>query len=79
MGLEIRRGFTTFQLMTILEEAYHSLIVIEHDPLLYEDSAEVVEYISQAMKQSAHEATVLLYSSPEWVHLSSWMSESRTI
>ena len=32
--LEIRRGFTTFQLVTILEEAYHSVIV-EHDPMLY--------------------------------------------
>jgi len=60
--LEIRRGFTTFQLMTILEEANHSLIIIEHDPILYEDSAELVEYISQAMRQAAQEATVLLYS-----------------
>jgi hypothetical protein len=48
--------------MTILEEASHSLIIVEHDPLLYEDSAEMVEYISQALKQAAHEATVLLYS-----------------
>jgi len=37
--LEIRRGFTTFQLMTILEKAYHRLIIVEHDPLLYEDSS----------------------------------------
>jgi hypothetical protein len=43
--LEIKRGFTTFQLMPILEEACHSLIIVEHDPLLYEDSAEMVEYI----------------------------------
>ena len=56
--LEIRRGFTTFQLMTILEEAHHSLIIIEHDPILYEDSREMVEY----MRQAAQEATVLLYS-----------------
>jgi hypothetical protein len=35
--LEIRRGFTTFQLMTLLEEACHRLIIVEHDPLLYED------------------------------------------
>ena len=33
--LDIRRAFTVFQLMTILEEARHSLIIIEHDPLLY--------------------------------------------
>jgi len=42
--LEIRRGFTIFQLMTILEKANHSLIIIEHDPLLNEDSQEMVDY-----------------------------------
>jgi len=46
--LEIRRAFTVFQLMTILEEARHSLIVIEHDPMLYEDAEGMVEYVSQA-------------------------------
>src|SRR5512139_1345300 len=60
--LEIRRGFTTFQLMTILEEAQHSLIIVEHDPMLYEDAQEMTEYISKALKQASHEATVLLYS-----------------
>ncbi|MCJ7445480.1 MAG: hypothetical protein MUO26_13330 [Methanotrichaceae archaeon] len=61
--LEIRRGFTTFQLLTILEEAHHSLILVEHDPLLYEDANEMTEYVSKAFKQVSHEATVLLYSS----------------
>ena len=49
--------------------AHHSLIVIEHDPILYEDSTEMVEYITQALKQASHEATVLLYShgiEPSW-------------
>jgi hypothetical protein len=36
--------------MTILGEARHSLIIIEHDPLLYEDA------------DAAKEAVVLLYS-----------------
>jgi len=60
--LEVRRGFTTFQIMTILEEAHHSLIIIEHDPIIYEDSVEMVEYVSKAMREAAQEATVLLYS-----------------
>jgi hypothetical protein len=34
--------------MTILEEARHSLILIEHDPLLNEDAGEMTEYVSQA-------------------------------
>jgi hypothetical protein len=35
---EIRRAFAIFQLLTILEEARHTLIIIEHDPLLYENA-----------------------------------------
>jgi hypothetical protein len=60
--LEIHRAFTVFQLMTILEEARHSLILIEHDPLPYEDAQGMVEYVSQALSDAAKEATVLLYS-----------------
>jgi hypothetical protein len=60
--LEIRRAFTVFQLMTILEEARHTLIIIEHDPLLYEDAAELTEFISKSMRETAKEAAVLLYS-----------------
>lgn len=48
--------------MTILEEAYHSLIIVEHDPMLYEDSTQMVEYIFHALKQASHNAAVLLYS-----------------
>ena len=61
-GLEIRRGFTVFQLMTILEKAHHSLILIEHDPLLYEDAREMTEYVSHALSDAAKEAAVLLYA-----------------
>ncbi len=51
--LEIRRAFTVFQLMNILEEARHSLIIIEHDPLLYEDVQGMVEYVSQGLHDAA--------------------------
>jgi hypothetical protein len=61
-ALEIRRGFTVFQLMTILEEAPHSLILIEHDPLLYEDAREMTEYVSHALSDAAKEAAVLLHA-----------------
>lgn len=61
-ALEIRRGFTVFQLMTILEEAHHSIIIIEHDPMLYEDAAEMVDYVSHALADAAKEAAVLLYA-----------------
>ena len=60
--LEIRRAFTVFQLMTILEEARHSLIIIEHDPMLYEDAQGMIEYVSQGLHDAAKVAAVLLYS-----------------
>lgn len=60
--LEIRRAFTSFQLMTILEENHHSFLIIEHDPMLYEDAQQMVEYVAPALKQTSKEATILLYS-----------------
>jgi DNA polymerase I len=60
--LEIRRAFTSFQLMTILEENHHSFLIVEHDPLLYEDAGEMVEYVAQALKQTSRETTILLYA-----------------
>jgi hypothetical protein len=60
--LEVRRAFTSFQLMTILEENHHRFLIIEHDPMLYEDAGEMVEYVAQALRQTSREATILLYA-----------------
>jgi DNA polymerase I len=60
--LDVRRAFTVFQLMTILEENHHSFLIVEHDSLLYEDAEEMVEYLDQAFRQTSREATVLLYA-----------------
>ena len=46
--------------MTILEENHHSFMIVEHDPMLYEDAREMVEYVAQALKQTSREATILL-------------------
>ncbi|MCJ7445732.1 MAG: hypothetical protein MUO26_14625 [Methanotrichaceae archaeon] len=62
MELEIRRWFTTVRLMTILEEAHYSQIIVEHDPLLIVDSHEIVACISKAPKQASQEATILFCS-----------------
>jgi DNA polymerase I len=35
---------------------------VEHDPSLYEDAAEMVEYIAQHLRQTSRVATVLLYA-----------------
>lgn len=60
--LEIRRAFTSFQLITILEENHHSFLIVEHDPMHYEDAEEMVEYVAQALKQTSREVTILLYA-----------------
>jgi len=59
---EVRRAFTVFQLMTILEENHHSFLIVEHDPLLYEDVGEMVEYLAQTLKQTSGEAAIRLHS-----------------
>lgn len=61
--LDVRRSFTAYQLLTILEESHHSVVLIEHDPSLYEDAKNLPEYVSRAMKETARNAIVLLYSS----------------
>ena len=43
--LDVRRAFTSFQLMTILDENHHSFLIVEHDPMLYEDAEHMVEYV----------------------------------
>jgi hypothetical protein len=46
--------------MTVLKEARHSIIIVEHDPMLYEDAAEMAEYVSHAFNDVAKESAVLL-------------------
>ena len=58
--LDVRRAFTSFQLMTILEENDHSLILVEYNPLLYEDAEEMTEYVSQALRERCKDVAVLL-------------------
>ena len=41
--LDVRRAFTSFQLMTILDENHHSFLIVEHDPMLYEDAEHMVD------------------------------------
>jgi hypothetical protein len=60
--MDVRRAFTSFRLMTILDENHHTFLIVEHDPMLYEDASEMVEYVAQHLRQTSREATVLVYS-----------------
>jgi hypothetical protein len=60
--LDVRRAFTAYQLLTILKEAYQTLIIFEHDHSLFEDASEMAEYVGQALKEASDSSAVLLYS-----------------
>jgi hypothetical protein len=49
-------------LIAALRPTHHSIIIVEHDPMHYDDAVEMVEYDSHALADAAKEAAVLLYS-----------------
>jgi len=59
---EVRRAFTLFQLLTILGEAHHTVIFVEHDPSLYEDAGSVLPEVAGALAEAARTAAVVLYA-----------------
>jgi DNA polymerase I len=61
-NFEIRRAFTVHQLLTILREEYHSIVIVEHDPTLYEDAGEVKRVVPPTMKDVSHDSIFVLYA-----------------
>ncbi len=59
---EVRRAFTAFQLLTILREAHHTVIFVEHDPSLYEDAGPILLEVAGALAEAGREAAVILYA-----------------
>jgi len=46
--------------MIVLEETRRSIVFVEHDPMLYVDAAEMVDYVSRALSDAGKESAVLL-------------------
>lgn len=61
-NFEVRRPFTADQLLTILNEAGHTIIFIEHDPTLFEGAGHLLGPLSSALKQAGQESLVILYA-----------------
>lgn len=61
---EVRRAFTAFQLLTILNESYHTIVLIEHDPTLYDgiERSAVMPQVTRALRSAARDAMVILYT-----------------
>jgi DNA polymerase I len=60
----VQRAFTAHQLLTILREAHHTIILIEHDPTLFEGTERgmVMAEVLYALRSAAQDAMVILYA-----------------
>jgi hypothetical protein len=59
----IRRGFTSHQVSTILEESDQSILFLEHDPTLYESDRTMIPVIVDLLSTFAREkGAVIVYS-----------------
>jgi len=61
-NFDVRRGFTAHQLFTILREAGHTVVFVEHDPSLFDGAAAMLEPVAGALKEAARESLVILYT-----------------
>ncbi len=59
-GYEVARAFTCHQLLTLLENAHHQSIFIEHDPSLFE-SLRDAEILALALRDTASRCETLVY------------------
>lgn len=62
MHFDVRRAFTAHQLFTVLTEAAHSVIFVEHDPTLYDGAWDMLTPVSEALSECSRDAMVILYS-----------------
>jgi DNA polymerase I len=61
-NFEVRRAFTAHQLFTILKEASHTILLLEHDPTLFDGAEEMMPQIAGMLKDISRESLVILYA-----------------
>ena len=61
-NFEVRRAFTSHQLLTMLREAGHTVVFVEHDPSLFDGAANTLEPVAGALKEAGRESLVILYT-----------------
>src|SRR5512136_405350 len=61
-NFEVRRAFTAHQLFTILKEASHTVVLVEHDPTLFDGAEVMISQIAGMLKEAGRESLVILYS-----------------
>lgn len=61
-NFEVRRPFTADQFLTVIKEAGHTIIFIEHDATLFDSAERLLVPAGSALKEAGREALVVLYS-----------------
>lgn len=61
-NFDVRRAFTAHQFLSVIREAAHTIILIEHDPLIFEGAENMVTPLAMALKDAGREALVILYT-----------------
>ena len=61
-NFEVRRAFTAHQLFTILKEASHTILLLEHDPTLFDGAEEMILQVAGMLKDIGRESLVILYA-----------------
>ncbi len=61
-NFEVRRPFTADQLLTVLNEAAHTVVFVEHDPTLFEGGERLLAPAAAALRETGREALVVLYA-----------------
>jgi DNA polymerase I len=59
---EVRRAFTAHQLFTILKEVGHTVLLLEHDPTLFDGAENMIPQIAGMLKDIGRESLVILYT-----------------
>jgi DNA polymerase I len=61
-NFDVRRGFTAHQLLTMLREAAHTVVFIEHDPTLFDQAMNMLEPLAGTLKDLSRDSLVVLYT-----------------
>jgi DNA polymerase I len=61
-NFEVQRAFTAHQLFTILKEVSHTVLLLEHDPTLFEGAENMLPQIAGMLKDIGRESLVILYT-----------------
>lgn len=61
-NFDVRRAFTAHQLFSMVKEAGHTIILVEHDPSLFEGAEKMLAPVSGALKDAGRESLVILYT-----------------